>query len=498
MSNYLDLRGIKIVCDGNSITAGIGETPWPDQLKFMLSKVGINCDFVNVAVSGQTTIDMVTRAPTFVDSAYDKTRDNILIAKEGGNHILLLNVTAQQAYQSFRDYCIHRRSLGFYVVVLDSFKRSDTPGWGTNTAFEARLVEYNFLLRQNWRDFADAYVDVRKLCPQIEPLNQYMPDGLHPSGAGQALIAAGLISVLKKIPKRERRFEIMPVTYTFTTAGAIGDILIPSWCTRIAGFTVPGALGGGGGGKRPVNTAVFGGGGASGAGYVPFDFAISDLPGVIPGTTVISGQVGLGTNGGQGATANGGNGTNGVSGSASTISFLRIGSSGTNYIVFNNLFGAPGSGGTNTTGQAGNATVTVFQGANGGSSSGTAIPSNAVNSNFSAGGGGAGGGISSGNVAFAGGNGGRGMFHIESNRAITGTGGAIGTNGTNAGSLWNSNTIPGDGPGGGGGSITGNGGNGGLARAGSGGSGGGAARDGVGNGGNGSKGGDGLVQITFY
>lgn len=198
--------GINLVCDGNSITAGDSsghaQAAYPAQLALQLNAIGLNCQFTNIGVSGQTTLQMLADGSTQVPALFRPSMANVLIVSEGGNGILLNNESAQRAYDLFVSYCVNRRSEGWYVVTFGNFTRSEVPGWGTNAQFEARLLAYNQLCSDNWQSFCNCYVDVRRALPMIISGNQYMPDGVHPSATGYALMAIVLAREVAKLRVR--------------------------------------------------------------------------------------------------------------------------------------------------------------------------------------------------------------------------------------------------------------------------------------------------------
>jgi len=87
----LNLTSANMLADGNSYTEGyLATTPWPTLLKNALEAAPYyvtGLSLTNVAVSGQTTLNMITRAPTYVTPVYNGARLNILFAWEVGNGI---------------------------------------------------------------------------------------------------------------------------------------------------------------------------------------------------------------------------------------------------------------------------------------------------------------------------------------------------------------------------------------------------------------------------
>jgi acyl-CoA thioesterase I len=190
----------KIICDGNSITQSVygPETSYPRQLAQRLNALGYAVEVLNFGVSGQTTAHMLHDALWQVDRAYDPTRLNLLIAMEGGNH-MLFGATPAAAAATFAKYCLARRAAGYKVVAIDTFPRDHgyPPGYDRpQRDYAADLLTYNNLIRTQWPDFADWYFDGRLQLPEFDMRPPYMDDGVHPSVAGNARLAAQLATFL--------------------------------------------------------------------------------------------------------------------------------------------------------------------------------------------------------------------------------------------------------------------------------------------------------------
>jgi lysophospholipase L1-like esterase len=502
---YVKLASSKIIFDGNSITEGSGSGAGAANISAQVSAQLIaqkilGVSIVNIGVGGQTCAQMIADGSSQIAPLLEAGRDCILVANEGGNDIYF-GATAAQAFQNIRDYCLLRRSEGFYVLVWSCPYRNN--GFSSNptgdpTAYQAALLDFNNRLANGWKEFADAYMDTRKHFPYAPTANYpgdggfWFPDCVHPSATGNAIIAAKLIEHLK-IPIR-KKVEAVPITYRYNTSGLF-SLIVPAGYTRAKGKTIGGPGGAGSGRKGAAATARFGGAGGAAAATNEFDI---DLAGSGLGAgSILNINIGAAGTPGAAVTINSTNGNNGTTGGAT---WIRKGASGTTYISYSNG-GNAGAGGTATTGTGGAVSSGQWPSTSSPSSSATAAPSAAGSGIKVAGAGGAGGGISTGNVAFAGGTGGRGSYEIDPIRTIPSTGGAAtGANGGNGGFPVGDSSLPGDGGGGGGGNAgTTNGGTGGT---GGGvaapGGGGGAATDGTGNSGAGGLGTPGYAEITFY
>lgn len=163
--------GKNIVCDGNSITAGgqDGAGSNGGVMGQIFSGVSPLAPFsahsyTNVAIGGQNTLDMINNradvAAAFVPGAF-----NILFAQELTNSNSS-GITAAQNTQLFLDYlAIVRASNPWDHVIV----ATAPPAWlGTTYTqaeiddWNARLEASNVLLRQRYREQADALFETRQ------------------------------------------------------------------------------------------------------------------------------------------------------------------------------------------------------------------------------------------------------------------------------------------------------------------------------------------------
>lgn len=205
MSVFLG-NGLNIVCDGNSITKGHtsgitdSDSSYPSQMKLFLKQLGITANVTNIGVNGQTTVDMILDSAS-VDNLLVPGSQNILIASEGGNDFFLNNPTVVVAYDRFISYCLNRMSAGWYVVVVSNLPRNAAPTWGTSAELEVKVSAFNSMLGANYKSFCHQYIDIRRALPMLIPGSEYMPDDVHPSGTGYALmgtILAREVSMLSR------------------------------------------------------------------------------------------------------------------------------------------------------------------------------------------------------------------------------------------------------------------------------------------------------------
>jgi lysophospholipase L1-like esterase len=198
ITDYLDLAtpGLKIICDGNSITAGQSHaTELAFREPFLTNSTVIH----NFGVGGQTTEQMLADMNTEVIPLITFDPPTIVIVLEFGNSITG-GATPQRAFELFSEYCTRCRSAGAYVVACTAHPRNKQ-GSGV-VQFSDDIKTANQLLRDRWRGIADAIFDVRTIPQLANVTRQYFPDDVHPNREADILFTDGLMPVLRRIPVR--------------------------------------------------------------------------------------------------------------------------------------------------------------------------------------------------------------------------------------------------------------------------------------------------------
>lgn len=213
---------VNIVCDGNSLTAGVGGYPWPNGLKI---RTGFTApSYVNVGVSGQTTQQMngVGADVTDVNGAWVAGKTNVLVAWEGTNSICNVGRTAAQAAQDMADYIAARKAVHPWIVLIGTcLPRQTNNGQAATTSQNAVLDAYNALLRANYRAYgAKGLFDVRQAGSPFNVADYQMAtfetaaagglwaagetgNHIHLSSAGyDALVDQIIIPAIKRLPTR--------------------------------------------------------------------------------------------------------------------------------------------------------------------------------------------------------------------------------------------------------------------------------------------------------
>jgi lysophospholipase L1-like esterase len=197
-TKYLDLGtpGLKIICDGNSITAGQSHAT---ELAFREPFSTNGTVIANFGVGGQTTEQMLNDMEAQVVPLITSSPPTIVIVLEFGNSITA-GASPQLAFDLLAQYCNRCRSAGAYVVACTAHPRN-RQGPGV-VQFSEDIRTANQLLRDRWRGMADAIFDVRTIPELANVTREYFPDDVHPNKAADILFTNGLMPVLRRIPVR--------------------------------------------------------------------------------------------------------------------------------------------------------------------------------------------------------------------------------------------------------------------------------------------------------
>lgn len=178
---------LNIVCDGNSLTAGQGGTPYPTYLQNSLQ----NATVQNFGVGGQTTTQMISDATAQIDTQIDVKKKNILIAWEIGNEVYD-NGDVTNACNNFKAYCDARRSAGWQkIIVINCPPRKQSTQFGDNESqYNTKLQQVNTWLSANYTTFSDELIDLAGDSRfQGYSLNVYNADLVHFNSNGYSIIA---------------------------------------------------------------------------------------------------------------------------------------------------------------------------------------------------------------------------------------------------------------------------------------------------------------------
>jgi lysophospholipase L1-like esterase len=206
--NHLGFVPKKVICDGNSITAGQGGTPYPTQLSALLNN-GFEAP-VNLGVSSCETRDLYAHISAYVlgGNAYNANNSS-LISDAGGTFLITWectndlyyqfvanssvdpNVAATAAYARWIAYVTWLRQTYPFARIVTStiLKRGGAGAWSNPTNGEIARQALNALMLSNPGNGV-AILDIAADAAFQDTSNVvYFADGTHPTTAGYAIIA---------------------------------------------------------------------------------------------------------------------------------------------------------------------------------------------------------------------------------------------------------------------------------------------------------------------
>lgn len=211
---------VNVHCDGNSLTAGIGNpsAPYPSMLACMDPLRGVITP-TNTGVSGNTTQQMTAAARP--DPYWVAGKTNILIAWEGTNSLLPTggNRTPQQAVADMQTYIAARLAVHPWLVVLVNCLPRQQSSEAASITMNANINAYNALLAAKYRSMgARVLVDLQQTGSPFamqsytdQAFSDAFATGLwaptesphvHLSGYGYAKVAKMIADGLKRLPIR--------------------------------------------------------------------------------------------------------------------------------------------------------------------------------------------------------------------------------------------------------------------------------------------------------
>lgn len=179
----------QLVYDGDSITFGTGLTPYPSlittTLPYVVHNIGVPSFQVAYDAFGGGVDAYRAQQALF----------NVDVIFLGTNDICVAGTTAANTHTILSNYATRQRANGWKVVVVTMISR-------TGCATGKNL--FNALIRANWRSYADAIADAGAAaflgCDGCyQNATYFQVDGIHPTQAGQALLAPVIQAAVNSI-----------------------------------------------------------------------------------------------------------------------------------------------------------------------------------------------------------------------------------------------------------------------------------------------------------
>lgn len=210
-----DFDALNIVCDGSSLTQGIGSSPgksYPEVLATLAPLVGTDATVTNVGIGGQTWRMMAgLDGGSFadIDSAFVVGKRNVLIAWETTNSITGGRTVAQAIgdMEGYLAACLPE----WEVVLVTSLPRQ----YGASDPRHDSLMEVDTYCRSNYRRLGvTALVDVRRAggpfafdgksdadFARTQHLWYETENRIHLRDAGYAVIAGWMAAQIRQLGK---------------------------------------------------------------------------------------------------------------------------------------------------------------------------------------------------------------------------------------------------------------------------------------------------------
>jgi acyl-CoA hydrolase len=178
---YLDSSGTRLVCFGDSITAGVGAGPsptYPEHLAGLLSE-----EVVNAGVSGDTTESALLRLPDVL------AHDPWMVVVELGGNDLLRKIPLHRTEQALRRIVEGLLEAGVAPVLVEV---RGPFGGGLEDLFDELEEDYQVPV-------------IRGVLPKILFDPRLKSDPIHPNGEGYRQLAEEMANHLRPFVEKRRR-----------------------------------------------------------------------------------------------------------------------------------------------------------------------------------------------------------------------------------------------------------------------------------------------------
>ena len=226
----------QVVCHGDSLTAGYNAssglltatgTTYPGVLARAL---GPAWRVTNIGTGGWPLGALIGEAPTKVDPLFDPTlKQNVLLVFGGTNDLGGGHRSAQAAFGDLISYCRARRAAHPWRILVVTPPVAAYPGVYP-ADFDAQMVQYDALIRRNWRYFADGLIDVgadpRLGKPGAERDAAYFSakDFTHLTDAGYALVGSAAANAVLAPPAARVPLPLAAPRLTFGSRAVQGKL----------------------------------------------------------------------------------------------------------------------------------------------------------------------------------------------------------------------------------------------------------------------------------
>lgn len=206
------VTNVNLTCIGDSITAGTGGTPWPNQLSTLYTLQINNC-----GLPGTTAAQGALTAPNFGALYFAPlSPTNIATVLYGANDS---GTTALLDIQNLAQTCLTLKRQGYKVIILTVLNQ------GASVAYPFGDT-LNALIRANWRSFADEIADVAGdpvlgAAGAAGNATYFNTDHIHPTTAGYAVMASYVSAAINRLMSSPNATSAMGTLFNQAASSAV-------------------------------------------------------------------------------------------------------------------------------------------------------------------------------------------------------------------------------------------------------------------------------------
>ncbi|HZQ54241.1 MAG TPA: arylesterase [Bryobacteraceae bacterium] len=176
-----------IVAFGDSLTAGVAGRSYPDDLQDLLDEHGYHYRVENQGVSGDTTTDGLARIENVI------TEHPALVLLEFGGNDGLRGIPVEATRKNLEEMIVRLKQANIPIVLLGI---TLPPNYGSDyiKPFTAMYPELAKKYKLVFMPFLLVHV--------YKTPGMMQPDGIHPSGEGNKIVARDVFDLVKPLLKR--------------------------------------------------------------------------------------------------------------------------------------------------------------------------------------------------------------------------------------------------------------------------------------------------------
>ncbi len=179
-----------IVAFGDSLTAGVAGRSYPDDLQDLLDRHGLRYRVDNQGVSGDTTTDGLARIENVV------AEHPVLVLLEFGGNDGLRGIPVDSTRQNLQQMIERLRSAKIPIILLGI---TLPPNYGPDY-----VKPFTAMFPELAKQYHLTYMPFLLLHVYQHP-EMMQPDGIHPSGAGNRIVAQDVFELIRPMLKAQKK-----------------------------------------------------------------------------------------------------------------------------------------------------------------------------------------------------------------------------------------------------------------------------------------------------